>query len=146
VQRALTLLVTAGLAASTGAAAAEAPREHELRVGGAVTLAPGAHGAASLSIVPAAGRRIDGDAPLSLRLSVTPATGVTLPRRRYALADAADPRAEAPRFDLALEGATAGTYTLLVEARFWLCGARSCRAVRDRVEIPVVIEAAAAAP
>jgi hypothetical protein len=135
------LLVTTATLAATFAQAAPEPREHELRAGGAVTLATGARGAASLSIVPAAGRRIDAEAPLSIRLSATPAAGLLLPRHRYALGDAADPRAEAPRFDLALEGQAAGSYTLRVEARFWLCAARSCRAVRDTVEIPVTVAA-----
>jgi hypothetical protein len=124
------------------AIAVAAPPEHELRASGALTIVAGARGAASLSIVPAAGRRLDADAPLSLRLSVAPATGLKLPRRRYALADAADPRAEAPRFDLALEGQSPGSYTLTVEARFWLCAARTCRAVRDQVQIPVTVAAA----
>ena len=121
------LLVTPLTLAATFAQAAPEPREHELRVGGAVTLA--------------AGRRIDAEAPLSIRLSATPGAGLVLPRHRYALGDAADPRAEAPRFDLALEGQAAGSYTLRVEARFWLCAARSCRAVRDTVEIPVTVAA-----
>jgi hypothetical protein len=137
----MALVTTGTLVATFAHAAPEPPREHELRVGAAVTLAAGARGAASLSIVPAAGRRIDADAPLSLRLSATPARGLELPRHRYALVDAADPRAEAPRFDLALAGQTPGSYTLRVEARFWLCAARSCRAVRDTVEIPVTVEA-----
>jgi hypothetical protein len=124
-----------------GAVALAAAPEHELRTGGPVTLAVGARGAASLTIVPAAGRRLDADAPLSLRLTVTPATGLKLARRRYTLVDAADPRAEAPRFDLALEGTSAGSYTVTVEARFWLCAARTCRAVRDTVEIPVTAAA-----
>ena len=141
------LVITATLAATFAQAAPE-PREHELRVGGPVTLAAGAHGSASVSIVPAAGRRIDAEAPLSIRLVAAPAAGLVLPRHRYTLGDAADPRAEAPRFDLALEGQAAGSYTLRIEARFWLCAARSCRAVRDTVEIPVTVEAApgAAAP
>jgi hypothetical protein len=120
--------------------------EHELRAGGAVEVAVGARGAASLTIVPAAGRRLDASAPLSVRLSIAPAAGVKLPRRRYVLADAADPRAEAPRFDLPLEGVTAGTYVLTVEARFWLCALRTCRPVRDQVDIPVTVTASAERP
>jgi len=147
--RALTVVCITSLATLSAAAIVRgevtAPREHELRTGAPVTLAPGTRAAASLTIVPAPGRRIDADAPLSIRLAVTPATGLKLPRRRYAVADAADPRAEAPRFDLALEGAAAGAYTLTVEARFWLCAARTCRAVRDTVEIPVAVAAPAPA-
>jgi hypothetical protein len=133
-------VLLAGSVAASVALAADTP-EHELRVGAALTLAPGARGAASLTIVPAAGRRLDPDAPLSLRLSVAPADGLKLPRRRYALADAADPRAEAPRFDLAVEALAPGSYTVSVDARFWLCAAHTCRAVRDHVELPVTVEA-----
>ncbi len=123
-----------------------APREHELRSGGAVDVTLGARGAASLTIVPAAGHRIDAGAPLSVRLSATPASGLKLARRRYALADAADPRAEAPRFDLALEGQAAGSYTVSADVRFWLCALRTCRAVRDRVDISVTVVAPPPAP
>ena len=140
--RALVVLVALGSSAVALADAAEAP-EHELRTSGAVELAPGARGAASLTIVPAAGRRLAAEAPLSLRVSVSPASGLKLVRRRYGLADAADPRAEAPRFDLGIEAVAPGSYTVSVDARFWICMVRTCRAVRDRVEIPVTVVPAA---
>jgi len=136
----LLLGLLAGSVAASVVLAADAP-EHELRTGGALTLAAGARVAASLTIVPVPGRRLAADAPLSLRLTVTPADGLKLPRRRYTLADAADPRAEAPRFDLAVEALAPGAYTVSVDARFWLCAAHTCRAVRDHIELPVTVEA-----
>jgi hypothetical protein len=120
-------------------ASAATPAEHELRSGGAVELVAGARGAASLTLVPSAGRRIDPDAPLSLRLAVTPAEGLKLPRPRLGLADAADPRAEAPRFELPLEAVAAGSYLLTVETRFWLCRQKTCRPVRDTTTIAVTV-------
>jgi hypothetical protein len=119
-----------------GSATAAAP-EYELKTGGAVEVATGARGSASLTIAPAAGRRIDGAAPLSVRLSAP--KGLKLERRRLSLADAADPRAEAPRFDLAFTAEQPGAYALTVEARFWICAKKTCRPVRDKVEIAVTV-------
>jgi hypothetical protein len=122
---------------------AAGPADHELRAA-ALTLAEGARGAVSLTIAPAAGKSIDAAAPLSLHLSVP--DGLTVGKKRLALADAADPRAEAPRFELAVTAARAGRYTLRVEARFWLCGKKVCRPVRDAIDVPVTVEPASASP
>lgn len=135
-------------AALSAARAGDAPPEHELRTGGEVTVAVGGSGSGSLTIVPAPGRRIDTRAPVTVRLSVTPAEGLELARRRLALADAADPRADAPRFDVALMGKAAGAYVVTADVRFWVCGAKTCRPVWDRAEIAVTVTEppAAAAP
>ncbi len=118
------------------------PPEYELRPGAAVTLAPGAKGAASLTIVPAAGHHVDPGAPVSVRLTIAPAAGVKLPRHRLSLADAADPRAEAPRFDLPLVAETAGAYQLTADVRFWICATRTCRPAHDTITIDITVAAA----
>jgi hypothetical protein len=120
---------------------ADDQKEYELRPGDAVTLAAGAKGAASLTIAPTAGHRLDAGAPFSLRLSIAPASGVKLPRRRLALADAADAKAEAPRFDLPIVADTPGDYKLTADVRFWICAARTCRPVHDQVTIDVTVTA-----
>jgi hypothetical protein len=81
------------------------------------------------------------DAPVSVRLAVTPSGGVKLPRKRYVMADAADPHAEAPRFDLRVEALAAGDYVLSVEARFWICAKKTCRPVRDTIDVAVKVVA-----
>lgn len=128
-----------GVPGVLGVARAEPPAEHELRTGGDLALAPGARGAASLTIVPAPNRRIDASAPLTVRLAVSPAKGVKLVRRRLTRDDAADPRAEAPRFDLEVQADpdASGPYTLTADVRFWVCGKKTCRPVRDRATLTI---------
>lgn len=135
---ALVTLLAAAAAAAALAAAAEPP-EYELRTSGALELRAGDRGAVSLTVAPAAGRRIDRDAPLSVRVTVTPATGLKPLKARYALADAADPRAESPRFDLAVEATTPGDYTLSADVRFWVCAKKTCRPVRETVTVPIKV-------
>lgn len=101
------------------------------------TLVPGQPGAASIALVPAPGVTIPPDAPLSL--TATPPAGVRAPRPRLRRADAADPRAEAPRFDLPLAADAPGSYVVPVVARFWSCGRRSCWPTRATVEVPVSV-------
>ncbi|RMH38068.1 MAG: hypothetical protein D6689_20150 [Deltaproteobacteria bacterium] len=98
----------------------------------AATAATGERGAFSLTIAPAAGYEIDADAPLRVRLSARPPGGLDLPRPRLTRADAADPRAAAPRFDLPFVAREAGDYAVDIDVRFWLCRRYTCRAVHAR--------------
>ena len=54
-----------------------------------------------------------------------------LKRLRYRRKHAADARADSPRFDLKMNAAKAGAFTVSVAMRFWVCGKRTCRPVRD---------------
>ena len=119
------------LLSATGALA-----DQPLRVDPAALIV-GQPGAASIALAPAPGVTIPPDAPLSL--TATPPTGVRAPRPRLRRADAADPRAQAPRFDLALAGDTPGSYVVPVVARFWSCGRRSCWPTRATVDVPVTV-------
>lgn len=128
--------------AASAAEAAEpepAPREVELKVGAPAPLVVGQTGALSLTVAPAPGRRIDRDAPFSLRISLAPAAGLVASKRRYALADAADPRAEAPRFDLGLEARTVGDYRAVLDLRLWVCAAKTCVPVRETLAVPISV-------
>ncbi|HVV87261.1 MAG TPA: hypothetical protein VHE35_29675 [Kofleriaceae bacterium] len=120
------LAVVAALAACRGAAADEP--DVTVRVASELTVAQGEAAALSVTVAPAAGRTVSADGPL--RLSVDADDGVALARRRYGRKDAADPAADAPRFDVRLRGKTAGDHALALEVRLWLCGAKLCRPVR----------------
>lgn len=148
-------LAAAGLAAAGLAACAPAHADepgYELRVVDEVALELGATGSISVAIVPAAGRTVSGDGPV--RVAVSAPDGVGLPRRRYARKDAADPAADAPRFDVRLRAREPGDHAVELDVRFWLCGARVCRpitatrTVLARVAAPPPVDAAidAAAP
>jgi hypothetical protein len=88
----------------------------------------------SLSILPHAGYQLLGDGPLVVRLR---GDGVTPARTLYRRDDAVDPRAEAPRFELAFRRDRPGAAHLDAELTFYICAegpprARRCRPV-DRV-------------
>lgn len=129
------------VAAAIHFAAAKEPPDYEIRVPEALELEPGATGSVSLTIAPAEGFSISQDAPLVVRLSVEPTDGLMLPRTRYTREDAADERADAPRFDLAVEGKTAGDYTLSLAIRFWVCRKKTCRPVDENRKVVVKVAA-----
>jgi hypothetical protein len=133
-------LVLVGLVA--GPAGAQRKAEHELRTGGDVTVKPGEKGQASLTLVPLGGLTVHPSAPLRVSLAVEPEGGLSLPRRRLRRRDAADPRADVPRFDLPFAStALQGTFRLVADVRFWLCARRTCWPVRDRAVINVQVGA-----
>ena len=82
----------------------------------------------SLSILPRPGYRLLADAPLIVRLD---GSGVELSRKLYRRQDAVDPRAEAPRFEVALKNAGSGA-RVDAELTFYLCQATRCRPVVTR--------------
>jgi hypothetical protein len=111
----------------------------EVRAGD-VALAVGAAGAVSLTIAPAAGRIVSADGPV--RVDVVAADdGIAVPRRRYGRRDAADPAADAPRFDLKVRALAPGDHDLAIDVRFWLCGARVCVPVRAQRTVTVHVAA-----
>lgn len=124
--------------ASAGAASAD---EWDVRVPDEITVAPGDAAAVSLTLAPGGGRTISTDAPI--RISLDSET-LTLPRKRYGRKQAADPGAEAPRFDLRLVAPTAGDHELTVEVRAWVCARKTCRPMRT--SRTVIIRAAPPTP
>ena len=120
-------LVLAAAAVAGAAEPAFADEGFELRIAGGAEAAAGAAGAVSLTVVPAGGRTVFSDGPL--RIDLTAGEGLTLPRRRYERRDAADPAAEAPRFELRFRGAAPGAHELRIAVRFWLCGQQTCRPI-----------------
>jgi hypothetical protein len=113
----------------------------ELRAADA-TVVVGAQAAISLTIVPAAGKTVSHDGPLRVELAPDDGLGVT--RKRYGRHDAADPAADAPRFDLKVKGLSPGDHTLDVDVRFWLCGAKVCRP--ERTHRAIVVHVTSPAP
>ena len=137
------LAVVVAALAGCAPAAADEP-DVALRVAGEVTLAPGEAASVSVTIAPAAGRTVSSDGPL--RLTAEAGDGLVLPRRRFARKDAADPAADAPRFDVRLRGKAAGDHRLALDVRLWLCGPRMCRPVRLQRTVTVRVVAPPAPP
>jgi hypothetical protein len=126
------------LARGRAASAPDDGAAYELRAADA-TVALGAQTAISFTIAPVAGRTVSHDGPVRVDLATD--EGLIATRKRYARRDAADPAADAPRFDLKVKGIAAGDHTLDVDVHFWLCGARTCRPVRAQKTLIVHVAA-----
>lgn len=129
------------LALAVGEPALAAPDEYRVDIVSAETIERGSEAGASLTIEPAAGRQVSRDGPLQIDLVVDPGQGLRLDRHRLRLADAADPAADAPRFEIRYAGEREGSYAVAIDLRFWICGARTCRPVRERRTVRVVVTA-----
>lgn len=130
-------VVIAALAVATPVAAAPTI---ELRAPDEVAAVAGAPVVVSLTVAPPAGRTVSSDGPVLVALTLP--AGLSASRRRYARRDAADPAADAPRFDLKLRAVTPGEHAVRVTVRAWLCGPKVCRPVR--AERTVVVKVAPA--
>ena len=140
----LAVVVALALASITGAPArAQSDATSELQATDA-SVEVGGQTSISLTIAPAAGKIVSHDGPLKIELGG--GDGLSLARRRYARKDAADPAADAPRFDLKLKAVAAGDHAIDVDARFWLCGPKVCRPIRARRTITVHVTEPAAPP
>src|SRR6188768_2592968 len=83
----------------------------------------------SLTLSPDPGGEISRTGPLVVQLAAEPEAAFELPKRRYQRADAADAKADAPRFELVARALQPGNHTLHVSVRFWLCRRHTCRPV-----------------
>jgi hypothetical protein len=131
-------LVVAAAVAVPVTAGGQASETWEVRLPAEVEAAAARAGAASLTILGRGGRVVSSDGPV--RIDVASAS-LQLPRTRYDRRHAADPAADAPRFDLRFTAPDAGDHELAVSVRFWVCGPRTCRPVR--VSRTVVVRARA---
>jgi hypothetical protein len=126
-------------------ALADDGRDHEIRLPVEDRAVTGAQRVLSLTIAPLPGYTISRDGPLLVDLSVDPRAsqgdGLHLPRRRYQRGDAADARAEAPRFDLRYQAGAPGRHTLTVHLRFWVCARRTCRPVHASRDVMIEVTA-----
>lgn len=136
---AMVMALAAAAAACTPARADE--NGYDVRVAADVTIDLGASGAISVAIVPSAGRTISADGPV--RVTVSGPDGLGLPRRRYARKDAADPAADAPRFDVRVKAREPGDHAVALDVRFWLCGSRVCRPITATRTVHVHVPAPA---
>jgi len=140
---AVAAVLAAGVAAC-GPARADEDAGYEIRVATATTVPLGASSALSVTIAPSGSRTISADGPV--RVSVDAPAALGLPRRRYARRDAADPAAEAPRFDVKVKAKEAGDHPVSLDLRFWLCGPRVCRPIATRRTVVVHVPAPAPPP
>jgi len=114
------------MAAVAGLALAAAPtqsEEPEFQIVGTVEAKT-----LSLSILPRPGYRLGAETPVLVRVE---GSGVELSRKLYRRQDAVDPRAEAPRFEIAFVHATPSA-RIDAELTFYICKAARCRPIVTR--------------
>jgi hypothetical protein len=144
----LSMVVGVCIALARGHAAEAQPSEpadYRVTVVEATPTLVGERGAVSLTIAAEPGHAISREGPL--RITVTLPTGASTTKRRYVRADAADARADNPRFDLRYRIDAAGEYTMNVQLSFWVCATRSCRPVSVQRSATVRgVDAATVAP
>lgn len=119
--------------------ALSAPEAYELRLPERLSVVKGESGAISLTIAPGAGHSVSRDGPLRIDVSAVPASGLALAEARYTRADAADPEADAPRFEIGYTAELPGGYAVAIEMRFWICRERTCRPVRETRTVDVAV-------
>ncbi len=90
----------------------------------------------SLIVTPGAGLTLLEEGPLVLEV-IGAATDPA--KRTLHRADAVDPRASLPRFELSVKPHKEGTPRLDVELTAWLCQARRCRPVVQRTTLPLAV-------
>lgn len=85
----------------------------------------------SLSILPRPGYRLGAETPVDVRVE---GSGVALPRKLFRRQDAVDPRAEAPRFEIAFTRSAAAAAAARIDAElsFYICKAARCRPIVTR--------------
>jgi hypothetical protein len=117
-----------------GAATPAWADDWEVRIDDHADVTAGAATTVSLTIAGNGGRVVSKDGPVRVALK---SDTLKLPRLRYDRRQAADPAADAPRFDLKLTAPAAGEHTLAVDVRFWLCGKRACRPVHATRQVTI---------
>ncbi len=130
---ALALAATTALTATAARAAdpgEEAARSYAIEATGPATLKPGATGTLVLAIKPTAKVHVHPQAPLKISLTATP--GLTLGKSALGRKDLADPKAEAPRFEVPVTAAAAGKQEASAKVDFFICSDQWCvKQVRD---------------
>ena len=119
---------------ATGLVSAAPDPGFDVVVGTLPDAKPGERATVSLSILPRPGFRLLVDGPLTVRVT---GEGVTPERPLYRREDAVDPRAEAPRFELAFRRPRPPAHeaTLNATLTFYLCRGERCRPVTEPVYI-----------
>jgi hypothetical protein len=134
-------VAAAGLLVLVFVVAEAAGTGYRIKADSAVPLNPGESTTISLTIAADPGYAISVDGQLKVVLTATPKGSLRLKKSVYGRDDAADPRAESPRFDLKLSATdNTGSHKLVVDANFWLCRKRTCRPVQEQLKIAIDVQ------
>ena len=140
----LTIRIALGaliMAAGAGAAepGSEAARSYRIETEGTTRQVPsGGEGKLVLTIVPLNGTHVHPAAPLKIALSGTP--GLKLSRQVLGHADAVDPKADGPRFEVSFTGSQAGAQEARAKVDFFICSDQWCVKQSRDVAVPVDVK------
>jgi len=130
-------LALAAAPALAADAAADAAKSYRIETEGTTRrLEAGGAGKLVLTIVPAKGSHVHPAAPLKIALSGTP--GLKLSKEQLGHADAVDPKAEGPRFEVPFTAAAAGAQEARARLDFFICSETWC--VKQSREVSVAVE------
>jgi hypothetical protein len=118
--------------------AAEAAKAYRIEASASPsTLRAGAGGTLVIAIRPEAKAHVHPEAPLKVTLAASP--GLTLARQRLGRGELTDPKAEAPRFEVAFTAASAGPQQASATLDFFICSDQWCvKQVREvKVDVDV---------
>ncbi len=112
---------------------------YEIKIPERIEVVPGAVGELSIELAIDRGYSISKDA--GIILDVAPDGGLVIAKHRLGRGDAVDPDADSPRFKVVVHAEAAGDYAIKVHARFWVCGAKTCRPIDIRRSVAVTVVA-----
>jgi hypothetical protein len=141
--RAPSALVVAALGLTCARAHAERQAGYKLEIPEHVDVVAGA-GTLPLAIVVDRGLTVSRDAAVIVDLA--PDSAVSIKKRRLGRADAVDPDADGPHFNVALHAETPGDFVLRVRVRAWVCGQKVCRPFDARRNVAISVAPAAPPP
>lgn len=130
-------LALAALPARAAEPATDAARSYRIETEGTTRqLSAGAAGKLVLAIVPAKGTHVHPAAPLKIALRGSP--GLSLSREQLGHADAVDPKAEGPRFEVSFTATAPGAQEARAKLDFFICSETWC--VKQSREVSVSVD------
>jgi hypothetical protein len=134
---ALVLGLALGAGARAADAGADAARSYRLETEGSTRqVAAGGQGKLVVTIVPSKGTHVHPQAPLKITLAGSP--GLKLAKDRLGHADALDPRAEGPRFEVPFTALATGAQEVKAKVEFFICSDQWC--VKQARDLAVSID------
>jgi hypothetical protein len=132
-------LAAAPLAARAADPGQDAATSYRIDTEGSTrTVAPGGTGKLVLAIVPDKGTHVHPAAPLKIALAGSP--GLRLAKEQLGHADAVDPKAEGPRFEVPFTAVAAGAQEARARIDFYLCSDAWCVKQSRDVRVPVDVK------
>lgn len=135
----LSISLVLGIPARAADPGADVSKNYRLETEGTTQALPqGGTGTFVLTVVPLDGTKVHPAAPLKILLSST--AGLKLAREALARADAVDPKARGPRFEVPFTALAAGAQEARAKIEFYLCSDEWCvRQTRD-VSVAVAVK------